>query len=770
MTDGAIKEAWANMRDGQEMDALADAAICRSESDWLIGLNGTRALTAFNSRNGGFNVTSAGRVQTPTLAILAERERKIRAFVSEPYYEIHADWKVAAGEYQSRWFDEAFTKDESNPQKKPERIWTLKQAEEIKARVATQVGTVEEEKKPTKQAPPQLFDLTSLQRDAGNKFGFAAKRTLQLAQALYDRYKLLTYPRTDSKYLPDDYLPTVQETVANMASCKPSDSMPQGLIDSARWLVTNNRIIPTKRVFNTKKVSDHFAIIPTGKAPPTKLDEAAAKLYHLVLRRFMAIFYPHAEFEVTRRITRYQQDTFRTDGRILVVPGYLTVYGRTVGAAADKDELVAVVDGESATNTEIELRSKETQPPARYNDSSLLSAMETAGKRVDDEELRGAMSERGLGTPATRAAIIENLIRQKYLFRHELSKRDLVVSNKGLALMDQLDEIGIKALSSPEMTGEWEYKLKQMELGKLTRASFMAEITEMTKNIVKQTKTFHDEIINRPFDDLNAPCPECESQVHRQTDGVFECRNPDCNFRLKKHIASHELTEQEARDLMTNKLVGPISDFKSRFGQPFEAELTLAKEKKTWKVGFKFEGDDRREEELKNLTDEMIICQAKQSDDSDVMIPIYENESAFLAPAMATKVDERGVRISKTILKREIPTDQGIKLFVEGKTDLMPGFLSKKGRKFAAHLTIDREKGKLGFEFAPRKSAKKKTDDDSDDKTTKKKKATKKKAAKKKATKKKAAKKKTTKKKAAKKKATKKKTTAKKSTANQEDD
>ena len=633
--------------------------------------------------------------------------------------------------------------------------------------MATQVGTVEEEKKPTKQAPPQLFDLTSLQRDAGNKYGFAAKRTLQLAQALYDRYKLLTYPRTDSKYLPDDYLPTVQETVANMASCKPSDSMPQQLIDSARWLVTNNRIIPTKRVFNTKKVSDHFAIIPTGKAPPTKLDEAAAKLYHLVLRRFMAIFYPHAEFEVTRRVTRYQQDTFRTDGRILVVPGYLTVYGRTAGAAADKDELVAVVDGESATNTEIELRSKETQPPARYNDSSLLSAMETAGKRVDDEELRGAMSERGLGTPATRAAIIENLIRQKYLFRHELSKRDLVVSNKGLALMDQLEEIGIEALSSPEMTGNWEYKLKQMEQGKLTRANFMAEIKDMTKKIVEQTKSFHDEIVNRPFDDLHAPCPECDSQVHRQTDGVFECRNPECKFRLKKHIASHELTEQEARDLMTNKLIGPISDFKSRFGQPFEAELTLAKEKKTWKVGFKFEGDDRREEELKNLTEEMIICQAKQSDDSDVMIPIYENENAFLAPDMATKVDERGVRISKTILKREIPTDQGIKLFVEGKTDLMPGFLSKKGRKFAAHLTIDREKGKLGFEFAPRKSKKKTEGDDSDAKATKKK-------AKKKATKKKAAKKKTTKKKAAKKKAAKKKSTkkaaAEKTASNEKDD
>jgi DNA topoisomerase-3 len=760
MTDGAILEAWSSMRDGEEMENLADAAICRSESDWLVGLNGTRALTAFNSRNGGFNVTSAGRVQTPTLAILAERERKIRAFVSKPYYEIHADWKVAAGEYASRWFDEKFEKDPEDPQKKAERIWTLEQAEEIKIRVADQVGTVEEEKKPTKQAPPQLFDLTSLQRDAGNKFGFAAKRTLQLAQALYDRYKLLTYPRTDSKYLPDDYLPTVKETVIGFASAKASASMPQGLINCSKWLIANNRITPTKRVFNTKKVSDHFAIIPTGKAPPAKLEEAAAKLYHHVLRRFLAIFYPHAEFEVTRRITRYQQDAFRTDGRILVVPGYLEVYGRKAGAAADKDELVAVVDGESATNTEIELRSKETQPPARYNDSSLLSAMETAGKRVDDEELRDAMSERGLGTPATRAAIIENLIRQKYLFRHELSKRDLVVSNKGLALVELLEEIGIDALSSPEMTGEWEYKLKQMEHGKLSRESFMGEINSLTKKIVEQTKAFNDAIVNRPFDDLNAPCPECDSQVHRQTDGVFECRNPECKFRLKKHIASHELSEDEARALMTNKIIGPITDFKNRFGQPFEAELTLAKEKKTWKVGFKFEGDDRREEELKNLKDEMIICEAKQADDSDKLIPIYETESAFLAPDMATKVDDRGVRISKTILKREIPTEQGIKLFVEGKTDLMPGFLSKKGRKFAAHLTIDREKGKLGFEFAPRKTKKKAAEDEDGDtqgtkKKAKKKTAKKKTAKKKKATKKKAAKKKTTKK------ATKKKTTKK---------
>ncbi|MFK7767933.1 MAG: DNA topoisomerase III [Mariniblastus sp.] len=767
MTDGSIIEAWNNMRSGEEMDNLADAAVCRSQSDWLIGLNGTRALTAFNSRNGGFNVTSAGRVQTPTLVILAERERLIRAFVSRPYYEIHAEFKVENGTYDARWFREDFEKSETDDQIKAERIWSLAEAEEIKARVEGKEGKVEENKKPAKQAPPLLFDLTSLQREAGNKFGFSAKRTLQLAQALYDRHKLLTYPRTDSKYLPEDYVDNVKETMATFAAAKPNSAFPDSLIKCSKWIIDNNRITPTKRVFNTKKVSDHFAIIPTGKTPGAKLDEGAAKLYQLVLQRFQGIFYPHAEFEVTKRITRIEKDSFETNGRILVVPGYLEVYGRKAGVAADKDELVAVSDGEAALNLEAELRSKETRPPARYNDSSLLSAMETAGKRVDDDELRDAMSERGLGTPATRAAIIENLIRQKYVFRHELAKRDLVVSNKGLALCELLQEIGISTLGSPEMTGEWEFKLKQMEAGNLTKKVFMDEIVDLTKDLVLQTKAFTDEKVNRVFPNLHAPCPECNGQVHKQTDGVFECMNPECNFRLKKHIASHELTEDEARELMTSKKIGPIVDFKNRFGQPFEAELTIAKEKKTWKVGFVFEGDDRREEELKSLKPEMIICEAKRAENSDELIPIYETENAFLAPMMATKVDERGVRISKTILKREIPTEQGIKLFVEGKTDLMPGFLSKKGRKFAAHLTIDREKGKLGFEFAPRKNAKKKDESEGDDgdgdgkvKTVKK--SAKKKTTKKKPTKKKAAKKKTTKKKATKKKTTKKKTPKKK--------
>ena len=763
MTDDAIIEAWSQMRGNDEMLPLADAALCRSESDWLIGLNGTRALTAFNSRNGGFNVTTAGRVQTPTLCILAERERVIRAFVPRPYWEVHGDFTVTKGEYRGRWFRENFEKDETDNQLKAERVWTREEADEIRDRCLGKVGTVEEEKKPSKQAPPLLFDLTSLQREAGNKHGFSASRTLQLAQACYDRYKLLTYPRTDSKCLPEDYLATVVSTVKKLAKAKPNDSVPEALSACADWIIKNNRITPSKRIFNNKKVSDHFAIIPTGKTPPTKLDEPVAKIYALVVRRFLAIFYPHAEFEITRRITRIGTDTFRTDGRVLVNPGYLEVYGRAAGAPADKDELVAVTDGEDAKTIDVELKPEETRPPARYNDSTLLSAMETAGRRVDDEELRDAMSERGLGTPATRAAIIENLIRQKYLFRDERNKRDLVVSNKGLAMTDLLHDIGISTLGSPEMTGEWEYKLKQMELGQLDRQTFMDEIKNMTKNLVEQTRGYTDSIVNRPFPDLMAPCPECGGNVHKQTDGVFECYNPECKFRLKKHIASHELTEEEARTLMSTARVGPIETFKNRFGQPFTAELTIAKKKRTWKVEFIFEGDDLREEELKSLNDDKLLCEAPAGDGSDATLKVYETERAFLAPQMATKVDERGVRISKTILQKEIPSDQAKKLFVEGKTDLMPGFISKKNRRFSAHLTLDPVTGKLGFEFAPRKTAKKKNEEETDEKSadTDTKTTKKKVVKKKKATKKKAVKKKSSKKKGAKKKATQKPTSEK---------
>ncbi len=752
MTDGSILQAWNALRSEDEMRNLADAAMCRSESDWLIGLNATRVLTAFNSRHGGFNVTTAGRVQTPTLAILADREKIIRAFIPRTYWEVQGTFGVEKGEYTGRWFREDFVKDENDNHKRAERVWTQAEADAIVARCNGQAGVVEETKKPQKQAPERLFDLTSLQREASSKHGFSAQRTLQVAQALYDKYKLLTYPRTDSKYLPEDYVDTVKDTVKGFSKSKSSDAFDAGIPGYSKWILDNNRITPTKRVFDTSKVSDHFAIIPTGKVPTAKLDDGAKKIYELVLRRFLAIFYPHAEYELTSRITRIGEDSFKTDGRVLVVPGWLEVYGRKPGVAGDKTELVAAKDGEPANANPVESQQKETKPPARYNDSTLLSAMETAGKRVDDEELREAMSERGLGTPATRANIIEGLIRQKYLFRHELNRRDLVVSNKGLALFDQLQEIGIVTLQSPEMTGEWEHKLKLMEKGELEREAFMDEIKTLTVDLVEQTRNFTNQLVNRDFPDLEAKCPECGGAKMTQTDGVFECQNPECTFRIKKHIASHEISEAEARELITKRKVGPIDTFKNRFGAQFTAELTLEKAKRSWKVNFEFEGDSEREDELKNLTEDQLLCEAPITDGADQLVKVYETERAFLAPMMATKKDERGVRLSKTILQKEIPTDQAFKLFMEGKTDLMPDFVSKKkGRKFAAHLTLDRATGKIGFEFAPPKKKVAKKTDSADKKTPQESKSTPKNSAAKKTAKKKPTKKKTAKKKSPKK-------------------
>ena len=576
MTNNSIISAFKSLRDDDQMIPLAQAALCRSESDWLVGLNGTRALTAFNSRHGGFNVTTAGRVQTPTLVILSEREREIRNFSSTDYWEVLAEFETDNGSYGGKWFQEDFKKDENNEKLKADRIWTEDEAQEIIERCEGKPGVIEENKKPAKQAPPQLFDLTTLQREASSKFGFSARNTLGIAQSLYERHKLLTYPRTDSKCLPEDYIDTISTHIDGFANSISSASLEQQIIDSSSKVINNKWIKPNKRIFNNAKISDHFAIVPTGKVPTAALKEQEQKIFDLVTKRLIAIFFPSAEFETTRRITRIENDSFLTTGKVLVEPGYLEVYGRKPGVATEKNELIPAETGDKAKTSSIEIIAEETKPPARFNEATLLGAMETAGKRIDDEELKDAMKERGLGTPATRAAIIEGLIAHKYLFRHEQQKRDLVVSNKGLALIDLLDDIGIDALRSPEMTGDWEYKLKQMETGKLSREVFMEEIKNLTEEIVNRTSLKIEELSNRVFDDLHATCPDCQEKELKQTDGSYECKEAECKFKLNKHIASHEITPEQAKALLEQGRIGPFETFKNRFGQAFTAELQMA--------------------------------------------------------------------------------------------------------------------------------------------------------------------------------------------------
>lgn len=363
MTPQAIRDGFDALRTEQQMAGLASAARSRSEADWLVGINGTRAMTAFNSRDGGFFLTTVGRVQTPTLSLVVEREEKIRKFISRDYWEIHATFGAEAGEYPAKWFDPKWKKGE-DVEMRADRVWSAAEATAIANAVRGKQATVTEESKPTTQASPLLFDLTSLQREANGKFGFSAKTTLALAQSLYERHKALTYPRTDSRALPEDYLPVAKQTFEMLA-----DSGMRHLAPHALTALNNNYVRPSKRIFDNSKVSDHFAIIPTLQAP-SGLSEAEQKLYDLVVRRFMAVFFPSAEYTVTTRISTVAPHSFKTEGKVLVKPGWLAIYGKEAadevegGKDGDKGQnLVPVKPGESVNTLAADPKGLKTKPP-----------------------------------------------------------------------------------------------------------------------------------------------------------------------------------------------------------------------------------------------------------------------------------------------------------------------------------------------------------------------------------------------------------------------
>ena len=546
MTLAAIRAGFDNLRDGRELQPLADAALCRSESDWLVGINGTRAMTAFNSKEGGFYKTTVGRVQTPTLAILVEREERIRKFVARDYWELHATFGAAAGEYPGRWFDEAFERaqKDTDSEARAERLWDEKRAAAILDNCRGKPGIATEETKPSSQLSPLLYDLTSLQRDANARFGFSAKSTLGLAQALYEKHKVLTYPRTDSRALPEDYIETVKATLEMLADRTAGAKAGAGpYAKHAAQILKRGWVKPNKRVFDNRKISDHFAIIPTLQQP-RQLSEPESKLYDLVVKRFLAVFFPPAEHLVTTRITRVEAEAFKTEGRILTEPGWLQVYGKDADTP-ESANLVPIRDGEKVRTLEIELRANQTKPPARFSEATLLSAMENAGKLVEDEDLREAMSEKGLGTPATRATIIEGLISEEYIHRNG---RELEPTPKAFSLLFALRHFGVTELCSPELTGNWEYKLKQMEHGELPRTEFMDHIVELTTELVSRIK--NGEIPDTAFLTLRTPCPKCGGTV-QENYRKFQCDN--CDFAIWKVISSRELSVDEVTELITRR-------------------------------------------------------------------------------------------------------------------------------------------------------------------------------------------------------------------------
>jgi DNA topoisomerase III len=568
LTKTAIKEGFEHLRPGEQLAQLEAAARSRSEADWLVGMNATRAAT-IRGRAWVGGVVSLGRVQTPTLALLVKREREIQAFVPEPYWLVHAEFDPR---YQGLWFEGDET-----------RLKEAKRAEEIAAKVAGKDGLVESvERKEQSERAPLLYDLTSLQRDANRRFGFSARRTLQAAQSLYEDKKAITYPRTNSRWLSGDLVPQLKPTAATL--------QPIGEYAAAARYVLGLQQLPLARVVNDSKVSDHHAIIPTDvEHDVSRFSPDERRVFDLIARRFLAVFHPPARYARTTVVTLVEEERFRSRGKVTLEAGWRGVYGLLSDAEAqqqrqDEDgenesaELPPLEQGQTVRCASAEVEAKETKPQPRYTEATLLSAMETAGKLIDDEELREAMKESGLGTPATRAETIETLIRREYI---ERAGKDLTPTPKGLQVITMLEE---HPLTSPELTGNWEKRLTDIEHGSDDRGKFIGDIAEFTRATVEKIAELDKEKL-RPERVELGPCPRCGAEtgeIIKENSKAYGCTSwksreeTGCGFVIWKRVAGRTITPELARQLLEEgKTKEVVSGFRSRAGKPFRARLVL---------------------------------------------------------------------------------------------------------------------------------------------------------------------------------------------------
>jgi DNA topoisomerase-3 len=573
LTKTAIKDGFEHLRPGEQLAQLEAAARSRSEADWLVGMNATRAAT-IRGRAWVGGVVSLGRVQTPTLALLVKREREIQAFVPEPYWLVHAEFDPR---YQGLWFEGDET-----------RLKEAKRADEIAAKVSGKDGTVESvERKEQSERAPLLYDLTSLQRDANRRFGFSARRTLQAAQSLYEDKKAITYPRTNSRWLSGDLVPQLKPTAATL--------QPIGEYAAAARYVLGLQQLPLARVVNDSKVSDHHAIIPTDvEHDVSRFSPDERRVFDLIARRFLAVFHPPARYARTTVVTLVEEERFRSRGKVTLEAGWRGVYGLLSDADAQQQrqdeegenesaELPPLEQGQTVKCASAEVEAKETKPPPRYTEATLLSAMETAGKLIDDEELREAMKESGLGTPATRAETIETLIRREYI---ERAGKDLTPTPKGLQVITMLEE---HPLTSPELTGNWEKRLTDIEHGSDDRGTFIDDIAEFTRATVEKIAELDKEKL-RPERVELGPCPRCGAEtgeIIKENSKAYGCTSwksreeTGCGFVIWKRVAGRTITPELARQLLEEgKTKEVVSGFRSRAGKPFRARLVLNDEGK----------------------------------------------------------------------------------------------------------------------------------------------------------------------------------------------
>lgn len=685
MTPSSILEAFSNLKSQEEMESLQDAARCRSESDWLVGINGTRAITSRMYGSRGKSLASVGRVQTPTLAMIVEREHEIQNFKPTRYWKITAEFEIENGKYEGVYQRPDFKQKDKDANDKADRIWSHADAERVLNEVrAGGEAKVSDKKTQSKQIAPRLYDLTTLQREANNKYSFPANKTLSIAQSLYEKHKMITYPRTDSRALPDDYRGVVVRTMESMA--EPYRRFAQKAVDEGYVKKAG------KRIFDSKQVSDHFALMPTDVSGK-KLTDDEAKIYDMIARRFVAAFYPEAVFDVTTRISAVGSNIFKTEGKVLRSAGWLDVYNKET---SDKEILPPLADEkERAKMLEAHLKEESTKPPARYTEATLLSAMEGAGKLLDDEELADAMKDKGLGTPATRAQIIENLIAHKLV---ERERRDLIPTARAESLIRFLDALAIDALTSPSMTGEWEQKLRLIERKQLSRKTFMDGICAMTTQIVDKARNFVEEEVESH--EVDIPNPIDGSKL---IETFRAYKSKDGKFIIYKTIGNRKISEEEVRELVTKGKVGPLEGFKSKMGRPYTATLKLDE---NFAVKFQFgdnpDGTERRPENLEDAPvvgkcpkSAMGLCKCKTGE-------LVETETAYVCRCPKGEERKCSFRLGKTMLSHTITRAEIESLTNSGKTPVIEDFVSKRTKKkFSASLVLD-ARGSISFEFTKR--------------------------------------------------------------------
>lgn len=728
MTHDAIRSGFKSLKEGAEYDHLGDAARCRAESDWLIGMNATRAVTRRLKPKAQKGVSwSVGRVQTPTLALIVKREAEILRHRPEPYWTVEARFSTDTHEYSAQWFDPNFKKqlteeDESSLREKEDRIFSKQQLDQLMATLEAhkKSATASETRKESKEIAPQLFDLTTLQREANRRFGMSASRTLQAAQRLYEKHKVLTYPRTDSKYLPEDYLENVDNILKKYGDSKLDVAGVSRRI-KARGLLNKDR------VFNNKGISDHFAIIPTGEIPASSLEGDDSRIFELVSRRFLAAFMPHAVWAKVERITKISDQHFRTRVSDLQEQGWREVYGKDSEDESSLPKLhptdpTATV---SVATEGIESQENATKPLPRLTEAKLLSLMEHCGRTVEDEDLADALRDKGIGTPATRADIIENLIGKEYVAR---SGKSLRATSKGMRLLDVLNRVPVDGLASVELTGEMEFSLKQMERGVKSRRDFMREMADYTRDIVEKTRGFDYEEIYSKEPELG-PCPACKKGTVFESFWGYKCnQKDDCNFIIWKEKNQRYLDRSLVADLLSQKTVGPV-EFTTLSGSSYSSFLTVTEK------GIVFSDENGNPTEALPGTEAKVLYE-ESLPETFLALPgrLIETEVAYLcefgsSAAVAEEATEKPAKTSKkkssktpTTTRKAAPKKpkklmarmpkvlcghtvslEEFKGFIlTGMTSPITDFKSKKGRPFAASLHL-KANGNFEFKFESRK-------------------------------------------------------------------